>query len=61
MELILEDNPEQFVSADARWANLVEKTENVGERIDEAFAEIERQNPSLEKVLTASSLVIKRS
>ncbi|MEZ8254952.1 N-6 DNA methylase [Vibrio splendidus] len=53
MELILEDNPEQFVPVDARWANLVEKTENVGERIDEAFAEIERQNPSLEKVLTA--------
>lgn len=53
MELILEDNPEQFVPVDARWANLVEKTENVGERIDEAFAEIERQNSSLEKVLTA--------
>ena len=53
MELILEDNPEQFVPIDARWANLVEKTENVGESIDEAFAEIERQNPSLEKVLTA--------
>ncbi|MCG6231521.1 type I restriction-modification system subunit M [Vibrio furnissii] len=53
MELIQEDNPEQFVPVDARWANLVKKTENVGECIDEAFAEIERQNPSLEKVLTA--------
>jgi len=53
MKLILQDNPEQFVPFDARWVNLVEKTENVGESIDEAFAEIERQNPSLEKVLTA--------
>lgn len=53
IDIILEDNPEQFVPVDARWANLVEKTENVGESIDEAFAEIERQNPSLEKVLTA--------
>jgi type I restriction enzyme M protein len=53
MELIQSDNPEQFVPEEARWANLVKKTENVGESIDEAFAEIERQNPSLEKVLTA--------
>lgn len=53
MELIQTDNPEQFVPEDARWANLVKKTENVGESIDEAFAEIERQNSSLEKVLTA--------
>lgn len=53
IELIQADNPEQFVPEDARWANLVKKTENVGESIDEAFAEIERQNPSLEKVLTA--------
>jgi type I restriction enzyme M protein len=53
MEQIQTDNPEQFVSEDARWANLVKKTENVGESIDEAFAEIERQNSSLEKVLTA--------
>lgn len=53
MELIQSDNPEQFVPVDARWANLVKKTENVGESIDEAFAEIERQNTSLEKVLTA--------
>lgn len=53
MVLIKEDNPEQFVPEQARWSNLVKKTENVGESIDEAFAEIERQNPSLEKVLTA--------
>ncbi len=53
MALIKEDNPEQFVPGQARWSNLVKKTENVGESIDEAFAEIERQNPSLEKVLTA--------
>ncbi|HFG1588442.1 N-6 DNA methylase [Vibrio parahaemolyticus] len=37
----------------ARWNKLVERTENIGEYIDEAFAEIEHQNPSLEKVLTA--------
>jgi type I restriction enzyme M protein len=53
MDLIQSDNPEQFVPVEARWANVVKKTENVGESIDEAFAEIERQNPSLEKVLTA--------
>lgn len=48
-----EDNPEQYVPASARWSNLIKKTENVGESIDEAFAIIEQQNPSLEKVLTA--------
>ncbi|MGN2672396.1 N-6 DNA methylase [Aliivibrio fischeri] len=53
MEIILEDNPEQFVPVDARWANLTKKSENVGESIDEAFAKIEEQNPTLEKVLTA--------
>lgn len=53
MEIILEDNPEQFVPVDARWANLTNKSENVGESIDEAFAKIEEQNPTLEKVLTA--------
>ncbi|EKO3563151.1 SAM-dependent DNA methyltransferase [Vibrio fluvialis] len=53
MALIQEDNPEQFVPVYARWNKLVERTENIGEYIDEAFAEIEHQNPSLEKVLTA--------
>ncbi|ELV8693737.1 type I restriction-modification system subunit M [Vibrio fluvialis] len=53
MELIQEDNPEQFVPVYARWNKLIERTENIGEYIDEAFAEIEHQNPSLEKVLTA--------
>ena len=53
MEIILEDNPEQFVPVNARWANLTKKSENVGESIDEAFAKIEEQNPTLEKVLTA--------
>ncbi|MFH4801788.1 class I SAM-dependent DNA methyltransferase [Vibrio diabolicus] len=51
--LIQEDNPEQFVPVYARWNKLIERTENIGEYIDEAFAEIEHQNPSLEKVLTA--------
>lgn len=53
MALIQEDNPEQFVPVYARWYKLIERTENIGEYIDEAFAEIEHQNPSLEKVLTA--------
>ncbi|ENM5874902.1 SAM-dependent DNA methyltransferase [Vibrio mimicus] len=53
MVLIQEDNPEQFVPVYARWNKLIERTENIGEYIDEAFAEIEHQNPSLEKVLTA--------
>ncbi|EGZ6802160.1 class I SAM-dependent DNA methyltransferase [Vibrio fluvialis] len=53
MTLIQEDNPEQFVPVYARWNKLIERTENIGEYIDEAFAEIEHQNPSLEKVLTA--------
>lgn len=53
MALIQEDNPEQFVPVYARWNKLIERTENIGENIDEAFAEIEHQNPSLEKVLTA--------
>ncbi|EGQ8294629.1 N-6 DNA methylase [Vibrio parahaemolyticus] len=53
MALIQEDNPEQFVPVYARWNTLIERTENIGEYIDEAFAEIEHQNPSLEKVLTA--------
>ncbi|MEL4424851.1 class I SAM-dependent DNA methyltransferase [Shewanella indica] len=53
MALIQEDNPEQFVPVYARWNKLIERSENIGEYIDEAFAEIEHQNPSLEKVLTA--------
>ncbi|ELV8635727.1 SAM-dependent DNA methyltransferase [Vibrio vulnificus] len=53
MALIQEDNPELFVPVYARWNKLIERTENIGEYIDEAFAEIEHQNPSLEKVLTA--------
>lgn len=53
MALIQEDNPEQFVPVYARWNKLIKRTENIGEYIDEAFAEIEHQNPSLEKVLTA--------
>lgn len=53
MEIILADNPEQFVSEEARWETLTNKSENIGESIDKAFAKIEEQNPTLEKVLTA--------
>ncbi|MEQ4922098.1 type I restriction-modification system subunit M [Proteus hauseri] len=53
MLILQEDNPEQFVPRYARWSQLIKRTENIGEHIDEAFAEIERQNPSLDRVLTA--------
>ncbi|MDD9199538.1 type I restriction-modification system subunit M [Aliivibrio sp. S2MY1] len=53
MDIIQEDNPEQFVPEEARWESLTNKSENIGESIDEAFAKIETQNPTLEKVLTA--------
>ncbi|PKF50896.1 type I restriction endonuclease subunit M, partial [Enterovibrio nigricans] len=42
MEIILEDNPEQFVPVDARWANFTKKSENVGESYRmKRFAKIE--------------------
>jgi len=42
-----------FVPDAARWRRLVEKTENIGEALDKAFADIEEGNPSLEGVMTA--------
>lgn len=51
--IIEEDYANEFVPEDARWDKIVKKTENIGESIDEAFAEIEAQNPDLERVLTA--------
>jgi type I restriction enzyme M protein len=51
--IIEEDYANEFVPVDARWDKIVKKTENIGESIDEAFAEIEAQNPDLERVLTA--------
>ncbi|MCF6437183.1 class I SAM-dependent DNA methyltransferase [Pseudoalteromonas sp. MMG022] len=51
--IIEEDYTNEFVPVDARWDNIIKKTENIGESIDEAFAEIEAQNTDLERVLTA--------
>ena len=42
-----------FLPENARWKNIVEKTENIGEAIDEALASIEEENTNLEGVMTA--------
>jgi len=44
-----------YVPAAARWKTITEKTENIGETIDKAFASIEEENPGLdiEGVMTA--------
>jgi len=42
-----------FLPENARWKAIVEKTENIGEAIDEALASIEEENTSLEGVMTA--------
>ncbi|GAB2769642.1 type I restriction-modification system subunit M [Salinimicrobium soli] len=39
---------------EARWDNLKKKTENIGVALDKAFAAIERDNTSLEGVLTTT-------
>jgi len=42
-----------FLPENARWKVIVEKTDNIGEAIDEALASIEEENPNLEGVMTA--------
>ena len=42
-----------FLPENARWQFIIEKTENIGEAIDEALASVEEHNPSLEGVMTA--------
>ena len=42
-----------FMPKSARWKKLTQKTENIGEAIDKAFANIEEENPNLEGVMTA--------
>ena len=42
------------VPKEASWSKLISKTENVGEALDKAFAAIERENPSLANVMTAT-------
>ncbi|MEF2267507.1 class I SAM-dependent DNA methyltransferase [Janthinobacterium sp. LS2A] len=38
----------------ARWPELIARTENIGEALDQAFATIEANNPELQHVLTAT-------
>ena len=38
----------------ARWPNLIARTENIGEALDKAFADIEANNTELQHVLTAT-------
>lgn len=44
----------------ARWPNLIARTENIGEALDKAFANIEANNPELQHVLTATQYGDKR-
>ncbi len=39
---------------ESRWGNIVKQTENIGIALDKAFAAIERENSSLEGVMTAT-------
>ena len=49
-----EDETFFFIPTEARWGLLKGKTENIGEALDKAFASIERENTSLEGVMTAT-------
>ena len=49
-----EDTTYFKVPPEARWEEIKKKTENIGEKLDQAFAAIERENASLENVLTAT-------
>ncbi|OED45235.1 type I restriction endonuclease subunit M [Endozoicomonas sp. (ex Bugula neritina AB1)] len=53
IELEQEDG-DHFVPEHARWGYITQRTENIGEAIDEAFAKIEENNAYLEGVLTAT-------
>jgi type I restriction-modification system DNA methylase subunit len=41
----------------ARWPNLIARTSNIGEALDQAFAKIEEHNTELQHVLTTTQLV----
>lgn len=45
---------------DARWPSLIARTENIGEALDKAFADIEAHNTELQYVLTATQYGDKR-
>jgi type I restriction enzyme M protein len=49
-----EDEAYFDLPAEARWENLKKETENIGVALDKAFAAIERENTSLEGVLTTT-------
>src|SRR4051812_2251014 len=42
-----------YIPPEARWEEIKKLTENIGVALDKAFAAIERENTSLEGVLTA--------
>jgi len=43
-----------FIPKEARWEEIKKQTENIGVALDKAFAAIERENTSLEGVLSAT-------
>ncbi|ADX43935.1 Site-specific DNA-methyltransferase (adenine-specific) [Paracidovorax avenae ATCC 19860] len=45
---------------EARWSHLIARTENIGEALDKAFADIEANNTELQHVLTATQYGDKR-
>ncbi|OMP29698.1 type I restriction-modification system subunit M [Mangrovimonas sp. DI 80] len=49
-----EDETYFFLPKESRWDNLKKHTENIGIALDKAFAAIERENTSLEGVMTAT-------
>ncbi|MFL9885135.1 class I SAM-dependent DNA methyltransferase [Paraburkholderia agricolaris] len=49
----IEDKWGKFPTS-ARWPVLISRTENIGEALDKAFADIEASNPELQHVLTAT-------
>jgi type I restriction enzyme M protein len=49
-----EDETYFHIPAEARWSEIKKKTENIGVALDKAFAAIERENTSLESVLTVT-------
>lgn len=58
-EAEVEDKWGQFPTS-ARWPVLISQTENIGETLDKAFADIEANNPELQHVLTATQYGDKR-
>jgi type I restriction enzyme M protein len=49
-----EDETYFHIPLEARWSKIIKETENIGIALDKAFAAIERDNTSLEGVMTAT-------